>query len=160
MRIKTQDDIAQRVFKLVQWFSSFNVDFEQVFAYFRDFQIKVLKKNKIVLKGYWTGKHWKTKGFLRPSIFTYTTSLRRRGSICGALHDLVPSVQFKNVTNTHGRVLILVKLQAEQSCRLQPVTLLKLTLLHRCFSHFFNCTNGTKSRNAPHISNFACFIFF
>ena len=26
-----------------------------------------------------------------------------------------------------------------------------LTLLHGCFSHFLNCTNGTKSRNAPHL---------
>ena len=33
----------------------------------------------------------------------------------------------------------------------KPATLLKLTLLHGCFSHFLNCTNGTKSRNAPHI---------
>ena len=38
---------------------------------------------------------------------------------CGALRDLVasrdwvPSVQFKNVKNTHGGVLILVKLPAE-----------------------------------------------
>ena len=31
-------------------------------------------------------------------------------------------------------------------------TLLKLTLLHECFSRFLNCTNGTKSRNAPHMS--------
>ena len=30
-------------------------------------------------------------------------------------------------------------------------TLLKVTLLHGCFSHFLNCTNGTKSRNASHI---------
>ena len=30
-------------------------------------------------------------------------------------------------------------------------TLLKVTLLHRCFSRFFNCTNGTKWRNASHI---------
>ena len=29
-------------------------------------------------------------------------------------------------------------------------TLLKLTLIHGCFSWFLNCTNGTKSRNAPH----------
>ena len=35
--------------------------------------------------------------------------------------------------------------------RLQPATLLKLTLLHGCFSRFLNCTNGTKSRNATHI---------
>ena len=41
----------------------------------------------------------------------------------------------KNVKNTHGRVLMLV---------------LKLTLLHGCFSHFLNCAKGTKSCNAPH----------
>ena len=34
---------------------------------------------------------------------------------------------------------------------LQPATLLKITLIHRCFSHFLNCTNGTKSRNASHL---------
>ena len=44
---------------------------------------------------------------------------------------------FKSVKNTHGGVLLLV-----------PVTLLKVTLLHGCFSRFLNCTNGTKSRNA------------
>ena len=32
--------------------------------------------------------------------------------ICGALHDLVPFVQFNKRENTHGRVLILVNLQA------------------------------------------------
>ena len=36
-------------------------------------------------------------------------------------------------------------------CRLQPATLLKLTLLHECFPRFLNCINGTKSRNASHI---------
>ena len=44
----------------------------------------------------------------------------------------------KNKKNTHGGVLILV-------------TLLRLTLLYGCFSRFLNCTNGTKSHNAPHI---------
>ena len=34
-------------------------------------------------------------------------------------------------------------------CRLKPATLLKVTLLHGCFSRFLNCTNGTKSRKAP-----------
>ena len=48
----------------------------------------------------------------------------------------------KNLKNTHGGVLILVKLQAEA---------LKLTLLHWCFSRFLNCTNGNKLRNAPQI---------
>ena len=33
----------------------------------------------------------------------------------------------------------------------KPATLLKLTLLHGCFSRFLNCTNATKSRNAPQI---------
>ena len=40
------------------------------------------------------------------------------------------------MNNAHGGVSLLVKL---------------VTLLHGCFSHFLNCTNGTKSRNAPHI---------
>ena len=80
--------------------------------------------------------------------------------------------------NTHGAVLLLVKLKAhicfmgvflhesffvfyslktwktniaEWSCRLKPETLLKVTLLYGCFSHFLNCTNGTKSRNATHL---------
>ena len=35
----------------------------------------------------------------------------------------------------------------------KPATLLKLTLLHGCFSRFLNCTNGTKSRNASHNTN-------
>ena len=43
--------------------------------------------------------------------------------ICDVLRDLVPFVPFK-----------------------------KLTLLHGCFSRFLNWTNGTKSRNAPHIT--------
>ena len=32
--------------------------------------------------------------------------------ICGAFRDLVPFLQFKNVKNTHGGVLFLVKLLA------------------------------------------------
>ena len=35
----------------------------------------------------------------------------------------------------------------------QKATLLKLTLLHGCFSRFLNGTNGTKSRNAPQMSS-------
>ena len=50
----------------------------------------------------------------------------------------------KNVKKTHGGVLILVELQA--------AILLKLTLLHGCFSRFLNCANGTKSCNAQHIA--------
>ena len=49
-------------------------------------------------------------------------------SIRDALRDLVPFVQFKNVKNTHGGVLLLVKWQA---------FLLKVTFLHGCFSRFY-----------------------
>ena len=52
---------------------------------------------------------------------------------------------FKNVKNTHGGVLLLVKLQPKKRA-----TLLKVTLLHGCFSRFLNCTNDTKSCNASH----------
>ena len=48
-------------------------------------------------------------------------------AICYHLYNL------KSVKKTHGGVLLLVKL-------------LKVTLLHGCFSRFLNCTNGTKSR--------------
>ena len=43
------------------------------------------------------------------------------------------------------------------SCRLQPATLLKLTLLCGCSSRFLNCTNSTKSSNASHL--YTTFIF-
>ena len=47
--------------------------------------------------------------------------------ISDALHNLVPFVQFK-------------KREKHQ---------LKVILLHGCFPCFLNCTNGTKSSNAP-----------
>ena len=57
-----------------------------------------------------------------------------RCAICYNLYNL------KNVKNTHGGLLVLLKL-----------TLLKLTLLHGCFSHFLNCTNFTKLPNESHL---------
>ena len=41
--------------------------------------------------------------------------------------------------------------QFELSCRLKPVTLLKVTLIHGCFSRFSNYTNGTKLRKASNM---------
>ena len=35
------------------------------------------------------------------------------GGICDVLRNLVPIVQFKKVKNTHGGVLLLVKLHSE-----------------------------------------------
>ena len=61
--------------------------------------------------------------------------------MCDALHDLLPFVQSKICENHPWR----------------SVNLLKLTLLHECFSRFLNCTNGNKSRNAPHMKQ--CFLF-
>ena len=58
----------------------------------------------------------------------------------------------KNAKSTNGGVLLLVKLKPKA----KPATLLKVPLLHACFSHFSNYTYGTKSRNAPHI--FGAFI--
>ena len=68
---------------------------------------------------------------------------RRYVMCCVIWHHLY---NLKNVKNTHGRVLFLVKLQA-----LKPATLLKVTFLHGCFSRFLNRTNGTKSSKTSHI---------
>ena len=56
----------------------------------------------------------------------------------------------KNVKNTHGGVLILVKLHAK-ACNFT-----KINTSTWVFARFLNCTNSTKSRNAPHnsIANF------
>ena len=54
----------------------------------------------------------------------------------GALRDLVSCTQFKKREKHPWRSV---------------TQLLKVTLLHGCFSCFLNCTNGTKSRRAPHI---------
>ena len=64
-------------------------------------------------------------------------------SICNALHDLVPFVQFKKREKNPWR-----SVNFSNVAGLKPATLLKLTLLHRCFSHFLNCTYDIKSRNA------------
>ena len=66
--------------------------------------------------------------------------------ICDALGDLVPFVQFEKREKHSWRSVTFSK----------PATLLKLTLLHGCFSRFLNGTNGTKSCNAPHLMNIKC----
>ena len=60
---------------------------------------------------------------------------------CDALRDLVPFVQFKKREKHPWRRVTFSKVE----------TLLKVTLLHGCFSRFSNCANGTKSRKASHI---------
>ena len=51
----------------------------------------------------------------------------------------------KNVKNTHGGVLLLVKLH------LKTAFLLKITLLYASFSRFSHYANGNKSGKASHI---------
>ena len=80
--------------------------------------------------------------------------------ICNALRALVPFVQFKKREKHPGGMLLLVKLQVE-AVPTDPLnstlnsTLLKVTLLHWCFSRFLNCTNRTKSRKASDIRFFS-----
>ena len=62
------------------------------------------------------------------------------------MRDLVSFVQFKKREKHPWRGVSFSKVAG-----FKPATLLKLTLLHGCFSRLLNCTNGTKSRNAPHI---------
>ena len=57
------------------------------------------------------------------------------GVIWDVLRNLVAFEQFKKRKNTHGGVILLVKLQAE-------------AIFHWYFSSFLNCTNGTKFRKA------------
>ena len=49
-------------------------------------------------------------------------------------------MQIKIRENTHGGILLLVKLQT----LLTVLTLLTVTLFYGCFSRFLSCTNGTK----------------
>ena len=63
---------------------------------------------------------------------------------CGALRDLIPLVQFKKREKHPWRSVTYSK-AAGFSLQL----LLKVTLLHGCFSRFLNCAHNTKSRNAP-----------
>ena len=74
---------------------------------------------------------------------TMHTDAQKNETLCAIwyhLHNL------KSMKNILGRVLILV-------CRLKPVTLLKVTLPHGCFSRFLKFTNGTKSRKVSHMSH-------
>ena len=42
----------------------------------------------------------------------------------------------------------------QQSYRLKPSTLLKVTLVHGFFSRFLNCANGAKLRKVSHMIRF------
>ena len=60
--------------------------------------------------------------------------------ICDVLHDLVPFAQLKKREKHPWRSITFSKVAG-----FERATLLKVTLLHGCFSRFLICTNGTKS---------------
>ena len=72
------------------------------------------------------------------------TASKRKINEMLCLSDLLTFVQFEKREKYLKRIVTWR--------RVQPATCLKVTVLHRCFSHFINCINGTKSRNAPQIS--------
>ena len=79
----------------------------------------------------------------------YSKSKYLRQFICDViLRDLVPFVQFKKREKHQWRSVSFSKVLG-----FQPATLLKVTLLHECFSRFLLCTNGTKSRKTSHINH-------
>ena len=61
---------------------------------------------------------------------------------CDALRDLVSFVQFKKREKHPWRSVTFSKVAG---------SLLKVTLLHGCFSHFLNCTIGTESCKTSHV---------
>ena len=73
--------------------------------------------------------------------------------IWDATQDLLPTVQFKKHEKLLCRSFTFSKV------RLCSATLLKVTLLHRFFSRFLNCTNGKKYHKASHINN-RCMTFW
>ena len=77
-------------------------------------------------------------------------SLELAPPLCDTLRDLVAFVQFKK-REKHPWKCVNVS-----SFKLQPATLLKVTLLHGRFSHFLNCATATKPRNALHTNVAMC----
>ena len=105
--------------------------------------------------------NWVNTGHVSTGIFTSKQVLKTSSAVSliifFALSDSVPSYNLKNTKNTHGGVLLFVKLQAKKACNFiksntpPACTLLKVTLFHGFFSCFLYCTNGTKSRKTSHI---------
>ena len=74
--------------------------------------------------------------------------------ICDALRNLEPFVQFKKREKHPWSSVAFNKVAG----RLKPTTLLKVTLLHECFSRLLNCANSTKWRKASHRKPLRSFV--
>ena len=81
--------------------------------------------------------------------------------ICDTVCNLVSFVQFKKREKhtlrsvTFSKVIgfnVNNKNTRTTSVTLKTATLLKVTLLHGCFSRFLNCTKSTKSRQKSHVN--------
>ena len=71
----------------------------------RSIQASILKIKPHIIKSVYT------IGSRKVLVVPATFLLKLQGFICGALHNFVLFVQFKNVKSTHGGALLLVKLQ-------------------------------------------------
>ena len=67
-------------------------------------------------------------------IHTWKTNVKPHIKICDALHDFVPFVQFQKSKNTHGGVLLLVKLQVFSFTKsnIPPWVFFTFLKLHKC----------------------------
>ena len=72
-------------------------------------------------------------------------------TLCAIWYDLY---NLKNVKNTHGGALLLVKLHVK-ACSFNKSN---TPLLYRCFSRFLSCINGTKSRKAWYFASHSIFF--
>ena len=103
---------------------------------------KLQRPSSLCINRYFLSQTW----FVVIFIITLTSKNLAFSGICWNLK--IPCTiryhlyNLRNVKNIHGRVLVLVNLQA--------ATLLKVTLLYERFTGFSNCTNGNKPRKAPH----------
>ena len=107
------------------------------------FLLKMQASSQVFLK---SESSWKPATFLRKRIWhrcEHKWWFARFGTICTILKSWKTPIE---------------KCYIQQSCRFLLVTLLKITLVHGCFLRFLNCTNGTKSCKASHMSK--CHLLF
>ena len=71
------------------------------------------------------------------------------------MHDSVPFVRFEKIEKHPWRSVTLSKVAG-----FWPATVLKVTLLHGCFSRLLNCTSGTKLRKHHIVILIPLRIFF
>ena len=116
-----------------------------------------LVENDVLIK--WTNKVDKSEkpggpqNFFSALIWKIGCLIRQFGWHCCDIRVVHPNIIISNYLSIF---LILGKenwANAWAWSTLEPAILLKVALLHGCFSRFLICINGTKSRKASHIWN-------